>query len=309
MKGERLHELTALLINHQNIGADQLARRLGVSVRTIYRDIESLSLAGVPILSLSGKGGGYCVDPRFQLGREVLKPGEIGSILAGLKGLSTILDDRAIEASIEKFQALAPRKRPRFAEALYVELAPTARAREAFGPLRRALDEGRSLNLSYSGGNGQDSDRRVDPLAVVFHWNSWYLFAWCHLRGDYRLFKLARVRRAAVAAQAAGVHDLDLDTRPWRCHWDEPASIDLVLRFGPPLRRRIEEEFEPDQIQVAPEGFVTVHTWLPEGDWLFSWLMGFGGAVEVVSPPHIRAALRDRALALAEANGADGQIH
>jgi predicted DNA-binding transcriptional regulator YafY len=301
MKSERLLSLMILLANHESVTAPGLARRFGVSVRTIYRDIAALSASGVPVITETGRSGGISLIKEFRIDRNVVKPTELGHVLSGLQGLATAVSDPVLQESLEKYRNLVPRpsrqaalSAPRPLE-LHMELAPSRRERDTIDTIRQAAVLGRLLAIEYGDASGRQTLRTVEPYALVFQWSAWYLYAWCRLRGEYRNFKLARISRAEQLGERFVTRQPDLASRPWKQDWESLPFDDLVLRFSPGARLAVQEHFEPEQICPEADGASIVRVRLPVDEWVVSFLAGFGGKLEVLAPPALRERMRRHA--------------
>ena len=306
MKSERLLSMMILLANRERVSASQLARRYGVSVRTIYRDIETLSASGVPIVTETGRSGGISLIEDYRIDRNVVKPTELGHVLSGLQGLATVLPDPALQDSVEKYRNLLSRAPTTLAPTvprpleLHMELTPSPREQSVIATIRQAAGLGRLLVIEYADASGRLTRRSVEPYAMVFQWSGWYLYAWCRLRGQYRNFKLTRIRSVEQPGERFVSRQPDLASRPWTQDWESLPFSDLVLEFRPSARLLVLEHFDPAAITLHPDGSSTVHTRLPVDDWVVSFLASLGGDLEVREPPELRERLRRHAAAILE---------
>jgi predicted DNA-binding transcriptional regulator YafY len=300
MKSQRLLAITMLLLGRDSVSAPELAKRFEVSVRTIYRDIEALCEAGIPIVAYPGAGGGYGIMGDFKIDRSLLKPGEIGQLSSTLGSLSKAIGDARLGQVADRLKALRSRSAPAREERtspenyLFIELAPAAREREKIGLLRRAIEEGRLVAFSYVDSGGRTSRRSAEPYALVFTWQAWYLYAFCRARDDFRLFKIARMKDLALAPERFRRREVDLDSRPWNKGWEEASPFrETRIRFADAAR--VEEHFAECAIEPEPGGCAVVRTCLPADEWAVSFLFGLGIPFEVLEPPELRAMVAERA--------------
>jgi predicted DNA-binding transcriptional regulator YafY len=302
MRSDRLLAITMLIADGRLHTAGELSNRFEVSERTIYRDMEALCEAGIPVVALAGKEGGYRVSEGWSVDRSVLTPDELPSIVAALGGIETIGGARTSEA-LGKLRALlkAPAARSK-RQWIYLELAPGKRENAYIPLLRRAIEERRVVRISYCTVDGVVTERRIEPLAVVYTWNAWFLYAWCRLRSGYRLFKLVRIADLRLSLEGFKDRGASLDDAPWRKNWPEEPFYPLVLRFSASAAPRADEYFGPDSVEVLDDGGRLVRANFPENDWTIGLLMGFGPGLEVVSPERVRLLLAERAAAIARLN-------
>ncbi len=283
-----------LLLNRDCISAPELARRFEVSVRSIYRDIESLCEAGIPIVAYPGAGGGYGIMGEFKIDRSIVKPGEIDQITAALGSISAAVGDARINQTIDRLKALraGSRSRPEGGvlapeNYLFIELAPASRVREKIGALRRAIEERRLLSFGYVDSEGRSNSRRVEPSALVFTWQAWYLYAFCRTREAFRLFKIARIAELELLPERFSPRPVDLDSKPWNQAWAESSPfLPALLRFSDSAR--IAEHYGQDAISVESDGSALVRTDLPADEWAVSHLLGLGIPFEVIEPESLR---------------------
>jgi predicted DNA-binding transcriptional regulator YafY len=309
MKAQRLLSITMLLLGRDSVSAPELARRFEVSTRTIYRDIESLCEAGIPVVAYPGAGGGYGIMGEFKIDRSLVLPGELGQISAALASLSAATGDAKMGRTADRLRAIAPKGRvagrPVPENYVFIELAPAAREREKIAALRRGIEERRVARLGYVDAEGRTSEREVEPLALVFTWQAWFLYAYCRHRGDFRLFKIARIARLETLPERFEPKPVELDARPWNRAWKESSPF-LPTRIRFAEAARIEEHFESEQIEVEDGGTALATPYLPVDDWAVSFLLGLGIPFEVLEPAALRELVAARARGILERNATRG---
>ncbi len=185
--------------------ARELARRLEVSERTVYRDVADLSASGVPIAGEAGVGyrlTGFELPP-LMFDREEVEALVLGARTAEAWGDSVLAG--AARSALAKIEAVLPRGRERLVEEtrLYVPARDEPRGeRLPLGDLRRAIRERRKVRLDYRDETGTASERTVRPLALAFHPPVWLLVGWCELRTAFRNFRLDRMVAARIGDEA-----------------------------------------------------------------------------------------------------------
>ncbi len=297
MRSERLLSLILTLADGRLHRAPALAGRFGVSERSIYRDMDLLSGMGLPIEALPGREGGYRVLPGYTLDRSVLDEGEVAAVVAALDSLEGLGGAKAGGEARSKLAALLAKAGPRKRSWLRLELGGLERDRARIELFRDAIEDCRVVEIVYHDSDGQESRRRVEPAAVVYLWQAWYLWAWCRLREDFRLFKLGRIDSAR-----------DLMTRfeprpepgpeAWKEQWESQPPRPLVLEIAPEAASRADEWF--GRGHVREDGGRTVRVNLPDNDWLLGFLLSFGPGLRVREPESLALALAGRAKAIWE---------
>jgi predicted DNA-binding transcriptional regulator YafY len=203
-RADRLFRVIQLLRGRRRATtAATIAERLGVSERTVYRDIRDLVLAGTPI---DGEAGvGYRLRPGFDLPPLMFDREEIQALVLGARIVRQFGDPvlaRASESILNKAAAVLPADlQPLLADTrLFVGGGAASRQRSAEGLLaaRSALVDHRKLRFTYQAEGGATTNRTVRPLGVFFWGKTWTLAAWCEVRTDFRNFRLDRIREAAI---------------------------------------------------------------------------------------------------------------
>lgn len=206
-RAERLFQLTTLLRNRRTVlTAKQLSEHLRVSERTIYRDIQSLSLSGVPIEGEAGVG--YRLSHRYQLPPLMFDREEVEALLLGARMVSGWGDvDMALHANqaIQKILAVLPDHLRHSDESLPL-LVPNMEEVQKFytahsQPIRAAIRVRQRLRIDYTRADEEQSSRTIEPLGLIFWGKVWTLVAWCHLRNDYRTFRLDRIQALEITGE------------------------------------------------------------------------------------------------------------
>lgn len=301
MKTSRLFHIIHRLLRDGRTTAPVLAQELEVSVRTIYRDIEALCEAGVPVVTESGKGGGLSLMEGFALPGTLMTPQEQAQLLVAVKTAGPLTGEDPSGLML-KLGALF---RNQGNDWLAVDLSrwgsPAGRD-ERFAHLQQAILQQHCVRFVYMGANGSGL-RSVQPARLVYKASAWYLQGFCHTRQAFRTFKLSRMR---------SLETTDEVFRPL----PEPPPIEAFdhaglypevrLRFPAALAFRVYDEFDGDAIAEAPDGSLTVTARMPIDDgWLCGYLLSFGGAVQVLAPEQLKTGLAAYALETAKRYGKD----
>jgi predicted DNA-binding transcriptional regulator YafY len=205
MRIDRMLSITVMLLNRERIPAKELADKFEVSVRTIYRDIDAINMAGIPIVSYQGNSGGFGIMPNYKLERQLLTFDSMVSILSALKGVNQTLGDESIDGAIEKITSLVPKEKAddlhSMTERIVMDILPwgsSRRQRENLQLVHAAIAANKLVEFDYLSDNGSIVNRSVEPMTLVFKGYAWYLFGYCLVRKDFRLFRLTRMRELAI---------------------------------------------------------------------------------------------------------------
>lgn len=293
MKINRLLEITLLLLNKETITAKELAERFEVSTRTIYRDIDDLSAAGVPVYTNKGRGGGVSLLENYTFSKAMITESERNGLLLALKTLqATRYPD--VDGIINKVGALF--KDATAEDWVHVDFSPWGSGpddQNKFTDARRAILESKVISFDYISSEGVKSHRSMEPMQLVFKGQAWYLWGYCRMRRDLRTFRISRIRNLIVTGETfprrrfiTGDRDNSTGNQiPW---------VTLKLRFQPAAIYRLYDDYDDAQIVKNPDGTNEVTITLPEDDWVYGHILSFGNNVEVLEPPHIRDIIREK---------------
>lgn len=302
MRLDRLLSIVMLLVNRKRIQARELARTFDVSVRTIYRDIEAINLAGIPVITYQGANGGLGIAENYKVDRNVLTQDDIVSMLTALNGLKTTLDDHRLSSAIEKVKGLIPDyKSSEYSEKssqIIIDMTPwggNEAQKQKINVLKKAIEKCSLVFFEYTCSEGKYTKREVEPMCLVLKMQTWYLYGFCRERGDYRLFRLSRIKGLELLNVTFVKRNKDLKELPWESDWFSNSQvIEAVLRFDGRIKALVEERFEPESIACGNDGAVLVKMHCSEDDWLYGMILSYADAVEVLEPEHLREAIKEK---------------
>lgn len=289
----RLLGMIYILMKQKTVTAAELAERFEVSVRTIYRDLDTLSAAGIPVYAKKGKNGGICLTEQFVLNKMLLTQEEQQEILSGLISLR---ETRA-EGEENILQKLGEFFRTDPVEWLAIDLSDWSGSRkQLYEDIKNAILARRLIQFDYYGRNGQMSRRTVEPVKLLFKEYTWYLKAFCRERNAWRVFKLFRMKRLEVldevfVPQKEYIYE---ESAP-----DHPFTL-IDIWIDKKEAYRIYDRFEEDEIEVLSDGNFMVHMHASVDDWVYGVILGFGPSAEVISPDAVRQEIRRRILEMAK---------
>lgn len=297
MKNSRLFEILYLLVEKRAVTAKELAQRLEVSERTVYRDIDALSAAGIPVFTQQGQGGGIRLMDSFVLDKTLLSGAQQDEILFALRAVLAV-GGAPEQETLARMTALFRREGGDWLEVDFTDWGSGAAERETFALVKKAVLARRPLSFTYYGSAGTKSRRTVEPARLVFKSGCWYLSAYCRTRQDWRIFRLARMEAVRMGEGACPPR-----RPPQQLEAPAPGGAReaaLQLRFQPEAAWRVQDYFHPKQISRQPDGCLLVTCSFPEDAWLLSFLLSFGDRLEVLSPDSWRGILAREAKKLLE---------
>lgn len=277
----RLFQMVYYLIDKGHTTAPELAEKFEVSIRTIYRDIDILSSVGIPVYTTQGKGGGIFLPENFVLNRSLISEEEQEQILTALQSLSGV-NEESTQQLLKKLGSVFQKQTINWIEIDFSDWQP--KSEELFQMLQKAIVQKTRIYFHYFSRKKRGSERKVEPLKLIFKAREWYLYAFCCEKQDNRLFKLKRIRQLQQTAETFERTAPEKILDPQRMY---TANQQLVrLAFAPELAYRVYENYE--QVEEAADGRLLVEEEYPVNESFYSFLLSFGGQVEVLSPISIR---------------------
>lgn len=294
MKMNRLFAITTILLNKGSVTAQELADRFGVSTRTIYRDIDVLSSAGVPVYMNKGHGGGIHLLESYTLNRTLISEQESEGLLLAVKTLQATHYPE-LDRVLEKLGAIF-KNTPAY-DWVEIDFSPwgsSPNENNKFNDIRQALLQGKVIRFDYVNGEGRKSTRLAEPEKLLFKNNAWYLAAYCRQRRERRTFRISRLKNLAVMPETFA-----------RRLWPEQALnqandaagqtlIPLKLRIQAGALNRLYDYFADSFVTPNADGSFILEAALPAGEWLTSYILSFGSLVEVLAPEQVRQTIISR---------------
>lgn len=283
MQINRLFEIVYILLDKKTITSKELAKRFEVSSRTIYRDIETLSSAGIPVYMSKGKGGGISLLPNFVLNKAVITDEEKEDILSSLKAVNAVNLSKT-DTALKKLSSLFGESNTDWIEVDFSAWANVQNETETFTTIKSAILGKRVVSFSYASAKGQRTTREVEPLKLCFKSGAWYLYGYCKSRADFRFFKLRRIREFCVSEksfQRKSPKQIFSDENVFREEY-----VKLKLKLSAELAYRVYDEF--DRYEQQEDGSFIAEINYPKGEWIFCYITTFGSQCEVLEPEDVR---------------------
>lgn len=300
-------EMIYILIQKGTVTAGELAGHFEVSPRTIYRDVESLSMAGIPIYAERGKGGGIRLMERFVLDKLLLSEEEQRRILAALVSLRETGASRE-EKILKKLETFF---RTESLDWVSIDFSDwSGRRGELFGQIKEAILSRHVMEFDYYGQYGDMSHRQVEPVQLLFKDYTWYVRAWCRMRGAMRLFKVLRMKRVKMLEEVfeAGERhreeeDVKIPQTATEHGYADPVVEEVIFRIDKKEAYRIYDKFEENEITVLPQGDFEIRLCCPVDDWVYGMILSFGPSARVLSPEWVKRELTERIRQMAQEYG------
>ena len=300
MKIDRLVSIIMILLEQKRISAQKLADMFEVSPRTIYRDIDAINMAGIPIRSTSGVGGGFEVMPEYKIDKKVFSANDLSALLMGLSSLSNMIRGDELIHALAKVKSFIPADKAKDIELkvnqIWIDLSPWTGNRNTqpyLEMIKEGLQENKLLSFEYVAHHGNRTKRIVEPYQLVLKGSHWYLQAYCRKRNDFRLFRLSRMSNLQMQEEIFTPR-----------HYQKPQLDfdDILTSMQTKIKLRIHksvmdrvldfcsyEDFSPDDDEYYIVDFPFV-----ENEYHYDILLGFGDKCECLEPVQIREKMKRR---------------
>ena len=292
MPESRLFKILYYLLDKGTATAPELAERFEVSVRTIYRDIDMLSSAGIPVYTTTGHGGGIHLVDNFVLKKSLLSEQEMQDILIGVQSLSAVPYPNT-DGVMSKLKATFRMPESDWIEIDFSRWGSIAEKEKCFFErLKRSILDQQEIQFLYYNTLGEGSRRRCQPLKLVYKDKAWYLYAFCLKRKDYRLFRISRMKELLVSEQRFKKHS-ERKGPVFSLMEEMGNPIEIGLSFPKEVSYRVYDTFEDDVIKWDGQE-IRVNVTLPETEWLYGFIMSFGNQVSILYPLSLKEKIIER---------------
>jgi len=295
MQTELLFELTYILLERKSVTASEMAEHFGVSQRTIYRWVDALDLAGVPVITSKGKGGGISLSEKYTLDKTILTEEEKFDILSSVQAFQVLSGNK--NTAVSKLKALTKTN----TEWIKIDFSPWnpkgAEIRDLFNLLKNAILNRRQIEFSYYSSKGECSKRKADPWKIIFKGQAWYLYGFCHQKSEPRYFKLNRIKDCVALPQEILNQEPEVpeDEKNYSGYREDDCPlIKLKLYVTNSCIFRILDEYKIDNISSGnDENHKIITMEMPDIYWLINWLLSFGSELKVLEPEEIQVKINN----------------
>lgn len=278
-----------MLLAKKTMTAKELAEHFEVCSRTIYRDVETLAQAGIPIYTTKGNGGGIHLTESFVLNKSVLTEEEQKNILTSLQGMNA-LNIEEVQPVLSKLGALFGSENENWVEIDFSSWNPDHLVSQRFTMLKGAIISRYIVTFIYSAMNGETQLREVEPMKLVYRSSDWYLYAFCCLRKDFRFFKLIRMDELKVTENVFTRKQIPPQTKSYTLPKADN-QVQIKVRISAKMAYKVRDEFATDQIKILQDCSYVVNFFMPENEWLYEYLLCYGPEIEVLEPECVKKEL------------------
>ena len=288
MQINRLFEMLHMMLNRKNITAKELSEYFEVSVRTVYRDIETLASAGIPVYSLRGKNGGIRLLEGYTLNKSLISQDEQNEIMYALQSLKAANYPES-EETLKKLSLIFNKSSDNWIEVDFSRYGSDDNV--LFENIKQAILKKLIIRFTYFNSRGEKSYRAADPLKILFKEKAWYLFAYCHNKKDIRQFKINRIKELILTEEHfdKSMEDFEINDEK-----EAVKRVKVIVEIDKSQAYRVYDEFSEENINKMKDGNFEVIMENPESEWVYGYLLSFGEYLKVKEPERIKKNLFEK---------------
>jgi len=283
VKIDRLIGIISILLQKEKVTAPYLAEKFEVSRRTINRDVENLCKAGIPIVTEQGKNGGISIAEGYKVDKTLFTSGEIQAILSGLKSLDSVSGSNRYQLLMDKLSC-GSNDYVGASGPVVINLSSWYQSSlpPKFELIKDAIERKKKIEFHYYGPGG-DNTRILEPCLLIFEWSSWYVWGYCLLRDDFRMFKLNRMDQIRCTNEDCEKREIPLyHMDPRKVQWTN--GVEVTAEFDKSMKWRLIEEFGINSFSENADGRLLMNIGWSDQESLFGWLLGFRDCVRIIEP-------------------------
>ncbi len=304
MKHETLIYMLFDLLSGKQMSASELADKYKISTRTVYRYADELNVMGIPVEIARGRKGGLYISDSYKLPVGFMTREEYEATIRALEAMKGQICDPRIDAALEKIRAQCKREDYNFTVSngqILIDNSAWTGENHLFNDkletILRASTETKVLKIRYISATGEETEREIEPLILVFKQNVWYIYAWCRTRCDFRIFRINRIRNVTVTPKKFAPRSVDRSRLNLHFSENEDA-VEVRFSFPESLLGDMIDWLGIESIQKQNEEY-TVQMRFPDTESLVDKILGFGTKLNVISPVSLRKKVAEAAQRIA----------
>lgn len=296
MKYQMMLKILFLLLARKKVSAKYIADRYELSLRTVYRYIDELSLSDVPIYNIRGRNGGYAISDSYKIPANFLTEEESEKVIQTLTEINGELGSQVLDTAISKIGSISKQS----GEDLHISFGNLVIDGSGWGTgdiygetikiIQRAIEDNSVVSISYRDRDGNTTERDIEPHTLILKQGLWYTYAYCRLRNTFRLFKVGRIEKIKLLNENFIKRQMeDIKSVLSKFYDNAPEDIDLLIDQS--IRPDVEEWLGVNKISVSQSGKITATAKLPISDYLTAKILSFGNKIKVLSPEKLKNAV------------------
>ncbi len=291
MKIDRLLGIIIYLLNRDVVTCKHLANKFEVTERTIQRDIESINVAGIPIISLRGTNGGYKILDHFRFSKQTMSQSELSIIRLALESLNSVSLVKDSSELVEKINTINRSRNESNISIDFGVASENPNVIDNFKLISEAIESNHLIEFTYTNSSNYSSQKRLEPVALKFKWYAWYMISYVSEKEEYRILKLSRISKLKMCSTIVKSNHKDVNNIFDRlmCK-DNRILTPIEIKVQSRIFVSFNEYFHNLNIISSDEEntIVTIEVFEDERMW-FALLLSYGDEIEILQPEHIRS--------------------
>ncbi len=286
MKLNRLIGIISILLQKDKTTISELAEKFEVSYRTVIRDIEAINMAGIPIASERGKGGGVYIMSSYKIDRTVLSSEEMQFILTGLQSLDSVSGTNRYKQLMDKLSADSV-SIIKSDDTVIIDLAGWDKTglSKKIEMIKAAMENNETISFRYCAPNGS-TEREIEPYHLIFQWSGWYVWGYCLLREDYRMFRLSRLNDLKNTNRKREKRQVPEYVSDKLYH--SPDEIKATVKFHNSVKWRLADDYENIDMNINEHGDITLNLTWSDTESFYRYIASFEDKAEIIAPEEYR---------------------
>lgn len=297
MKIDRLIAIIMVLLEQEQVNAKYLAEMFEVSIRTIYRDLDSINQAGIPIVAISGPGNGVSILKSYKVEKRLFSTNDITTLLMALGSIQSNLPSSEITTTLAKIKGMMPvenQKELHFrTNQIKIDLTPwiySGSGLEKIQLIKTAIEHQNIIRFQYKDNKQKISDRNIEPYCLLLKGEYWYVQGYCLLREDFRTFKILRMKNLRVIESNFALREFPVKKTEYINFNDNSFKL-VTLRIHEDAIDKIISRFGEECLIPESSTYYIANVHMPLNELAFDFLLSFGDKCECLEPPEMRREL------------------
>ncbi|WP_346940651.1 YafY family protein [uncultured Clostridium sp.] len=294
MKIDRLVSIIMILNNKEKVTAKELSEKFEVSTKTIQRDMEIIARAGIPIVSYKGHRGGYGIIAGYKVNKSSMTGGEANFLKKLLMGINKSYENKEATTLINKLEVIQPEKHSSLNDRLIIDFSTWGKSEELTDEMNiidEAIKNKNPIEFDYVNGSGEKTSRQIEPYKIIFKSLAWYVYGFCNLKNEMRVFKVNRMENIKVKNENFIYNEKLMDDLFIE---KEIEKIKVTIRIPSKMKEMIKEGFPEYKLIEEKDGFIIAIIKVPSGKWIEGMILSFGDCIEVLTPLDLRKSIKEK---------------
>lgn len=294
VKIDRLIAIIMILLERDKVSASELANMFEVTPRTIYRDLDSINQAGIPIVAVSGPGNGVSILKSYKIEKHLFSTSEITALLMALGSIQSNLPSKEITTALAKVKGMVPPDKQEElnfkTNQIKIDFSPwlySGSVAQRIQLIQNAMEHQFHLKFEYKNGKHERSMREMEPYCLLLKGEDWYVQGYCLMRHDFRTFKILRMQNINVIEKRFKRRQLPFEQKK-QTHFGNETLIKVTLRVHEDLVDKIISRFGEECLSEEKPNYYIAQVYMPISDLAARYLLSYGDKCECIEPASMR---------------------